>query len=470
MELKCTAWAVGTLWLLALILLLAGRRKSRRPPVVRLGGFIWSREDFCRGWLITGDTGSGKTRSGITPLLFQIFQNEPTWGGLCIDDKGLYWETLTAMAKHFGREEDLVLLQVRPEGARSTWAPKHTYNLTSDRSIPYNTFAKAVVDTASSLGQSGDKGFFRNQAQTHIAAALETLREISADVTLENAYHLLLAERDLEEAMNDLATGQPSLRRRELGEHFRNRFLSQPPEQIGGVKETIANYLQAFITPEIAQVFCAGENTFDFADIDRGKIICVAMPQKFQVERRYVNTFLKMLFYTHALRRFDKPAEERRGDNLLILWADEAQRFVSASEEGMSDYNCIDVIREAQATVVAAAQSSTSFIPPLGREKARVFTLNLRNRLIFRAADEEGAMESADFLGKQRVLKKSWGYSGGRMSRNYSEQEEHKIKPHILRSLPKHTSVVIHCERGHRRKLLPPIEPNGTVCSWFRNG
>ena len=74
-------------------------------------------------------------------------------------------------------------------------------------------------------------------------------------------------------------------------------------------------------------------NTYDFADIDRGKIICVAMPQKFQLERRYVNT---------------------------------------ASEDGMSDYNCIDVIREAQAAVVAAAQSSTSFVPPLGREKARL--------------------------------------------------------------------------------------------------
>ena len=200
--------------------------------------------------------------------------------------------------------------------------------------------------------------------------------------------------------MSDLASGHQTTRRRELVEHFTNRFLAQPPEQIGGVKETIANYLQAFITPEIAQVFCPGADTFDFADIDRGKIICVAMPQKFQMERRYVNTFLKMLFYTHVLRRFDKPAEERRRDNLLILWADEAQRFVTASEDGMSDYNCIDVIREAQATVVAAAQSSTSFIPPLGREKARVFTLNLRNRLIFKAADEEGALESADFLGK----------------------------------------------------------------------
>ena len=461
---------VAVLWLLAAAGLVSHLRRSPdRRLVVRLGGFRWTRADFCRGWLITGDTGSGKTRSGITPLLLQAFQNEPTWGGLCIDDKGIYWETLSEMARHFGREDDLILLQIRPEDASSSrWTPRHTYNLTSDRTIPYNTFAKAVVDTASSLGQAGDKAFFKNQAQIHIAAALETLREIGADVTLENAYSLLLDQVDLDEAMSDLASGHQTTRRRELSEHFANRFLSQPPEQIGGVKETIANYLQAFVTPEIAQIFCPAANTFEFADVDRGKIICVAMPQKFQLERRYVNTFLKMLFYTHALRRFDKSAEERKRDNLLILWADEAQRFVTASEDGMSDYNCIDVIREAQATVVAAAQSSTSFVPPLGREKARVLTLNLRNRIIFKAADEEGAIDSADFLGKRKTIKKSWGYSVGRRSSNYSEHDEHKIKPHVLRNLPKHMAVVVHCERGFRQKMLSPLEPNGQVCSWFQ--
>ena len=75
---------------------------------------------------------------------------------------------------------------------------------------------------------------------------------------------------------------------------------------MGGMRKTIANYLQCFLTPDIAQVFCVRENTFNFAEIDRRKIICVAMPQKYQTERRYVNTFLKMLFYTHVLRRFDK--------------------------------------------------------------------------------------------------------------------------------------------------------------------
>jgi hypothetical protein len=459
--------AVGALILVAGTLALWPRRRRGRK-VVELGGLTWTREDFCRGWLITGDTGSGKTRSGITPLLYQVFKNEPSWGGLCIDDKGVYWETLNEMARHFGREQDLILLQVRPENASADWKPSQSYNLTSDRSIPFNTYAKAIVDTASSLGQGGDKGFFKNQAQIHIAKALEALREIRADVNFENVYQLLLNGKDMEEALQDLRGLESTSERWNLIEHFETRFLSQPPEQLGGVKETIGNYLQAFVTTEIAEIFCAPANTFDFDEIDRGKIICVAMPQKFQVERRYVNTFLKMLFYTHVLRRFDKPKEQRRNDNLLILWADEAQRFVTSSEAGMSDYNCIDVIREAQATVVAAAQSSTSFIPPLGREKARVFSLNLRNRLIFKAADEEGALESADFIGKTRVIKKSWGYSGGKMSRNFSEQDEHKVKPHLLRTLPKHTAVIVHCERGHRKALLPPLEPDGSVSRWFR--
>ena len=79
MEVKLALAAAGALWLLALIVLFTSRRKAKRP-VVRLAGFTWAREDFCRGWLITGDTGSGKTRSGITPLLHQIFQNEPDLG------------------------------------------------------------------------------------------------------------------------------------------------------------------------------------------------------------------------------------------------------------------------------------------------------------------------------------------------------------------------------------------------------
>jgi hypothetical protein len=191
------------------------------------------------------------------------------------------------------------------------------------------------------------------------------------------------------------------------------------------------------------------------------------MPQKFQTERRYVNTFLKLLFYNHVLRRFDQAKSQRGKNNLLILWADEAQRFMTASEDGTSDYNCVDVIREAGATIVAAAQSTTSLVPPLGADKSKVLTLNLRNRMIFRSADEADAVQAADFLGKKRVIKRSWGSSAGKRNVNYSETEEHRIKPHILRTLRDHECVLVHCEKGYRRLTLPPLEPNGAVAKWF---
>lgn len=351
--------------------------------------------------------------------------------------------------------------------ADTPWTPPHRYNLTGDRSIPFTTYAKFVVDTATSLGQGGDKGFFKSQAQTHIAHALEFLYELSRPVKLRGAFELLSDRGLLEEEMENLEALLETPRREAVYAHFANRFLTQPDEQLGGVRETIANYLQYFLTPEVAEVFCTSESTFDFAAIDQGKIILTTMPQKFQTERRYVNTFLKLLYYSHALRRFDQTKAARAGNNLLILWADEAQRFMTASEDGTSDYNCVDVIREAGATVVAAAQSTTSLVPPLGNDKAKVLTLNLRNRLIFRSADEADAVQAADFLGKKRVVKRSWGHSAGKSNVNYNETEEHKIKPHKLRNLRDHECVLVHCERGFRKVTLPPLESNGTVSKWF---
>jgi type IV secretory pathway TraG/TraD family ATPase VirD4 len=125
------------------------------------------------------------------------------------------------------------------------------------------------------------------------------------------------------------------------------------------------------------------------------------------------------------------------------------------------------VIREAGATIVAAAQSTTSLVPPLGNDKSRVLTLNLRNRLIFRAADEADAVQAADFIGKMRVVKRSWGFSAGKRNVNYSETEEHRIKPHKLRNLRDHECVLVHCERGFRRVTLAPLEADGAKAKWF---
>jgi hypothetical protein len=480
-----SAWLAFTLWpgtgavrgfagglaALALWQLYCAASSSRRitsPVVLRLGGFTWGLEDFCRGWLITGQIGTGKTTGAINAMLWQVSRNCPQWGGVCVDDKGLYWETLSPMLRQLGREQDLILLQVRPPEAPADWKPAHTFNFLDNPHLPYSAKAKIVCDVAASLGQRTDQSFFRMQAQVQMEFAFQVLAISGLPVTLENAYGLLTTDSVLKDVMEMLGK-QDTPAAKILLEHYEGAFRSQPVEQLGGVKATVANYLKFFTDPGIAEVFCAPKSSFNFDDLDRGKIICVSIPQRYQIERRYINTLLKLSFYTHALRRFDKPASVRDADNLLILWADEAQKIVTASDDGMSDYNVVDVIREARATVVAATQSYQSLMPPMGDDrKARVFIANMANRVTFCAADEESAKIAADTLGKRKAKKRSYGYSAGRPNSSWTEEDKYWLEPHELRKLGRFQAVVQHCNGGFRKVSLPPRGTDGRIPSWYQ--
>jgi len=427
--------------------------------VCRLKGMIWTREDFCRGWFISGATGSGKTASGIRQLLFQLFTHQPDFGGVCIDEKGTLHETLIEMAAHFGRADDVIVIRVRPDG--SAEVPPHRFNLIGDRSVPAATHARFVIDTATAMGNRREQSFFKAAAQIHMAQAQLALESLSYEVSLENVYHLLTDLQDLKDVAEALESRQP-----ELARHFQ-KFLAQPPEQLAGITGTVTNYLHHFTQPEITEVFCRDSN-FSMEDVDRGKIICLALPQKFQTERRYVGTFLKLLFYYHALQRFDLPEAERQERNLLLFLADEAQHFLTVSEDGSSDHNVVDVLREAGVAFVAATQSSTSLVPLLGAENSKVLGLNLRNRMIFTAADEEDARNSAEFLGKKMVYEYAETSGTGQRSRTRHRKEAHRIEPHQLRKLRNHQCVLVHAEKGFKRCVLPPIEADGSICRWFR--
>ncbi|HOB98273.1 MAG TPA: type IV secretion system DNA-binding domain-containing protein [Verrucomicrobiota bacterium] len=441
----------------------AWRRQQQRHTIVELGGLRWNRHDFCENWLITGGTGSGKTRSGILQLLHQLFKRLTRFGLLCIDDKGVLFETLLAMTKHYGRDQDMILLQVRPTNAPPDWKPVHRFNLIGDRSIPAATFAAIIVAAAVVLGNRHEQSFFRRAAQIIIALGILVLEALGYDVTLENLHTLLTNLADLQKTIAELRENPATA---ELARQLQD-FLDQPPEQRAGILGTVDNYLRHFTSPEVAEVF-SRDSTFSLADLDQGKVICLALPHRLQTERRYIGTFLKQLFHLHVLRRFDLPQAEREKLNLLVMLADEAQHFVTASDEGLSDHSLVDVVRESGAAFIAATQSTTSLIPPLGAEQAKVLTLNLRNRLIFTAADEDDARASADFLGKKKVRKRSSTYANGRRSETWTEDEVYRIPPHELRKLRKHQCVIVHADKGFRKRVLPPLEPNGSVSRWFR--
>lgn len=442
-----------------------GSGRTRDRIILKLGGFSWTTADFCRGWFVSGETGSGKTLGGINRMLWEVSQNCPTWGGICIDDKGLYWETLSDMFTRLGRRDDLILLQVRPEGAPADWRPPHTFNYLDYARLPFSSKAKDVCDVAASLGQDGDQSFFKVQAQMQMEFAFHALQCAGLPVNLDKA-HELLADATTMEVVLELIAKKKTPEAEAILDHYATQIENQPPEQFGGVRASLANRLKPFTHPDIAEVFCAG-SSFSLDAMDRGKVICVSVPQRFKTERRYIHTLLKFAFFSHALLRFDQPAKVRAKDNLLILWGDEAQKIATANDDGTSDYNVVDVIREARATVVYATQAYTSLIPPLGEEKAKVLLANLANRISFKAADEDTAKVIADTLGKRTVMRRTQGWSGGRRSTSLTEEEKYRIEPHELRRLRKFEAVVQHCERGFRKTKLPPLGSDGRVPDWY---
>jgi hypothetical protein len=437
-------------------------------PVLRLGGLSWSLEDFVRGWIITGKTGSGKTQCAINAITFQVFKNVKNWGGLCLDQKGLYWEILVRMAVHFGRRDDLILLQTRPPGESVLWRPPHTINITGNPDVPASTYAKVIVDTATSLtGGRGQNPFFPVKAQLAIQLAFEILRHVHAFVTIPNVRRILLQDSDAAEAMQMLVD-EGDQRGQELLAAFRS-YLEQPEEQLGGVQGTISTYLDYFVNDEIAEVFCAQEPTFSVSEIDHGKIVCIAMPQKFQTERLYINTILKLSYYFHALSRFDKSAEERAADNLIILFADEGQEIITGAESAFADHRAAGVIREAKATIVLATQAYTSILGALDKRYADVLMLNLSNEIIFTCANDDSAIIASKNIGEREVTEKSWGTASGRRSYNYRRVVKPFMPPHELRRLPKFRAIVRHCEKPFRKRLIPPLTPDGTFPKWFTN-
>ena len=462
-----------TRWLVLLLVMIGALSVlfyKHRKIVLRFGKLTWTKEELVRHVLITGDIGSGKTTSGLQPILHQISKNIPDWGGLVLGAKGDEHQFVTELAHTHGRQHDLIHLQVRPSDVSTKWKPSHRYNLVSDRSLPWTTHAKAIVDIAASMNEGRQHPFFRPMAQLAIANALEFLEELGETVTLSKAHSLLTSKQLKEEKIKQLKRLPSTERRAALISFMEVTFVkAKAHEQTEALTATIETFLGFFLDPDIAAVFCSEEpNTFSFSELNRGAIITVTMPQRFVTERRYLQTYLKILFYYHALRRFDEPPKDQSNHNTLFLVADEFQNLITSTDDGISDHNVIDRVRSAGVGIIAAMQSEVSADPVINERKRRVLTLNMRTRFVFRAADLEGATSSADHIGKRDLWKVT------RMVRPFKpttyskrKEQEHFVKPAKLMSLPDHTAVIVHPSKRFLRKRIRPLNGQGQVYPWY---
>lgn len=435
---------------------LAGQIVADRWEIVlRFAGFRWTRDKANRHFFFTGDTGSGKT-SGMNGLLAALVRRNPTLGGVVMANKGDEWFYLEWLAKKYGREADIIRLRPRLVGESDK--PTHRLNVTGDARLPFTTRARILVDTAAALNPKDEKSFFKVKGAAHIGRAFELLADIGRPTTATNAYDLLTSEKELKAALDKLTELDPTERRIRLAETLEQTYLKhEAKEQRAGEIGTSQNYLEYLGTAEIAEIFSSNEpDTCSIADVDRGKIFCIDVPQDYTTERQYVFTVIKLLLYRHALRRYALPPWQKYALNQLIYVGDEFQNAITASHDGTSDFNVIDRLRDCMLMLIVSAQAFESLVPPQTREQAEVLALNLKNLFMYRAASETDALRCANALGKHWVERASRTVHLDHTAHTYSRAEEFRIKPHEFRSLPDHTAIVRHCTNGFKKVCLRP--------------
>ncbi|MFT3868424.1 MAG: hypothetical protein QM715_07995 [Nibricoccus sp.] len=385
-----------------------------------------------------------------------MIRRNPTLGGVVMANKGDEWFYLEWLAKKYGRTQDIIRL--RPRLVGETGKPLHRLNVTGDARLPFTTRARILVDTAAALNPKDEKSFFKVKGAAHIGRAFELLADIGRPVTATNAYDLLTSEKELRAALDKLTEIDPTERRIRLAETFEQTYLKhEAKEQRAGEIGTSQNYLEYLGTPEIAEIFSSNEpDTCSIADVDKGKIFCIDVPQDYTTERQYIFTVAKLLLYRHALRRYALPPYQKYTLNQLIFVGDEFQNAITASHDGTSDFNVIDRLRDCMLMLVVSAQAFESLIPPQTKEQAEVFALNLKNLFMYRAASELDALRCANALGKHWVERASRTVHQDHTAHTYQRMEEFLIKPHEFRNLPDHVAVVRHCTNGFKKVNLRP--------------
>lgn len=448
-----------------------------------------------------------KFADGIKALRYKV----PPVGCLGIGAKGNEWQAAVPMLTYYNRDEDICLLQTRPDNAPDGWTPPACFNLLSYDSLPAPTYAQILFATYMTISQKSEMDFFENAARDQIGFGIALLRairdaQIAKNVppeqrvipnltllceiftTLQQYKQFMVNvgaatekkevpyfedERQPDGTMKKVqkvrqVTPLPYLRSPKIDEarqQIEGGYWALPDETLKGVMGSIRNVLIPFTERDVAEVFC-GINTFDLRETEFGKCVYIAMPPKFSVQRQYVGTILKNLMFTLINERFAlrEDSKEWVNRNLVLIDSDEHQ--ISAGKEDER----VDVIRQASGTLYIATQMRDSVWKTYGgKEKGYNILNNLRNVWATQAASENCAKETSTMIGTGFMREHS--YSSGRKSggTTTSYRERAFVTAGQLTALSPFFVYWIPAEGKwlYRLVIAMPITPSGGIPHWW---
>ncbi len=434
-----------------------------------------------------GMIGSGKTASIIYCLLLTCLSYRPMdllykIGGLILDVKGDFVDTLRRYMEAVGRSADLLV--VKP-GGDQVWNPIHS------PTTPADVLAGRLIAVYENIKPtSNDNGWIVDGILKLFWHCLGIHRLVFGYVTISDIHNIInktsgagkinldsgdettQTQEFIDATYNDVWLKSLENRSQEEIEEYTmhyNYFFEWANENekqksiYVGASTTITGF---FEKSDIKKTFCPPLDQITFAGfndtIDKGFVVILDAPEvTYGPLAQILGILLKLDFQRCALQRI--PRKDANKTRPLFFVCDEYQNFVTVSSQSMpqGDDNFFALSRQAQVINLMATQAPVSLEAKVGKEKMRVILASVLTKICLGLSDYQDAEGMANLFGKERQSFKSYnlgenstgffnpltGEIGGKntgvsQTTNHSNEDTYIIQPTTFMNLRRHEAIV----------------------------
>ena len=372
--------------------------------------FSISDDSLYQNVLITGSIGSGKTSGAISRIAYNLIRSGK--GGVILDAKGNFVDTVEKICERVGRKNDLVILSKNS----NCYLELLDTNISS---LELASRLKLVINLISPTNNSDS--YWLDKVENALMNFIILMKHIKKVNIMElhkmiiNDVYLKSVITSIKKEINvKIPNDKTSFELASAISFVENEYFKLDQRVNSIIKSEITRLTIPLITDyEIYNQFCTKGNkkTIDYSN---NKIIVLSLNiGENRALCKIISTFLKLSFQKYVLSNVSNPIP-------IFFIADEFQEFCNAE-----DAHFLSLSREAKCINVISTQSYSSLINNLkDRNASDVIIQNLVNKIWFRNDDNYTISEIIKQLGKVDRKKENTSVSEvGGESRKYIFKE-----------------------------------------------
>jgi len=350
-------------------------------------------ETLYQNILITGSIGSGKTSGAIAWLAYRLIKSGK--GGLVLDIKGNFVDTISSIAARLGRSQDVCVVS----------KDSNYYFEILDKQVSSLELANRLKQVITLLSTNNNSDSYWLDKVENVIMNFIIIMKYADNLNLMTLHRLVsedvFLKQTLEQVKTKLKTHLPDDKTAfEMSgaiSFIENEFIKLDNRVNAIIKSEITRLTIPLITDyDIYNQFCIQGNKQKIT-FNSNKIIVLSINiGENRALAKIIATFLKLGFQKYILSNISFPISQ-------FLIADEFQEFCN-----IDDAHFLSLSREAKCINIISTQSYSSLKNSLKDvNAANVIIQNLVNKIWFRNDDNYTISEVIKQLGKINVTKEN---------------------------------------------------------------